>query len=435
MDKIKINSDKIFCLGFFNTFAAKIKRMNKILLLLFVFLINCDLNAQNWKPQLSGTLSHLLSVSIVDKNVGYISGSTGTILKTIDGGNIWTSQNSGTDKDLFEISFINANRGFAVGTGNNVLATTNGGYTWNPLSIPATDISYYYRNIWFLDDNIGFITGGLSSNQGTILKTINGGDTWSKLAPNSGSAIYGLYFTSPNTGYYSNFNGEIKKTIDGGTTWNPLISGVTSTIYALYFTSEDIGYACGEGGIILKTTDAGASWDLLNTNTTDVFTDMAFIDEYVGFAVGGNVNNNTSTILKTTNSGASWETEVTTSSRQYGSEFLSFELGYSVGLDGTILKNTNITAADDKLTDNINNINVFPNPTNKFLTIDRGTSSTLTVQTIKIVNSLGMMVYTDMLDKQKSIIDMSAYGGSGIYYVQISDQNNNVTDVQKVIVL
>ena len=408
--------------------------MRTILLFLSVIFVSSLLNAQGWKPKVSGTQNNLLSVSLVDNNIGYISGSLGTILKTTDGGDIWTKQNSGIDQDLFEISFINADKGFAVGTGNNVLSTKDGGETWNVLNISGTDFSFYYRNIWFLNDNVGFITGGQAGNQGVILKTLDAGNTWTKLEPNSGSAIYGIFFTSPTTGYYSNFQGEIKKTENGGETWNLLSSGVTTTVYALHFTSNLEGYACGEKGVLLKTTDAGETWNLLNSNTTDVFTDMAFLDEYVGFAVGGNVANNTSTILKTSDGGESWTSETITSTRQYGCEFLSFEAGFSVGLNGSILKVTNISAADQKIKVNTNSIKTYPNPTSKYLTLECDSLQKYFGQKIEILNCLGKIIYAETINKQKSFIDLSTLGGSGIYYIHVAD-HKNTSEVIKIILL
>ncbi|MBK8604785.1 MAG: hypothetical protein IPN87_17610 [Saprospiraceae bacterium] len=94
--------------------------------------------------------------------------------------------------------------------------TTDGGEIWSKINIFGTDDSYYYRNMWFLNENIGFIIGGRSGNNGVILKTVNGGISWEELTINSFSAVYGIYFTSANKGYFSNFEGEISKTIDGG---------------------------------------------------------------------------------------------------------------------------------------------------------------------------------------------------------------------------
>jgi len=405
------------------------------LFIAFFLLMQLDLTGQQWKPQVSGATNNLFSLSFpVNDQVGHICGSEGTILKTEDGGKKWTIKNSGTNFDLYEIHFFDTNKGFAVGTGNTLLLTTDGGEIWSKINIFGTDDSYYYRNMWFLNENIGFIIGGRSGNNGVILKTVNGGISWEELTINSFSAVYGIYFTSANKGYFSNFEGEISKTIDGGATWKKVPSGTSNSLIGLYFTDEDTGYACGFDGTILKTSDQGETWELKPTNNDEYLTEIVFLDEYVGFAIGGDANS--STILKTTDKGETWSEEVTSTSRLFGAEFLSFTTGYACGFNGSILKIENIVAASDKVSELANNFKIFPNPTDNFLTIDLGTSIIKTGTKLKILNTLGMVVHSEEIIKQLTNINLSTFGGSGIYYVMISDPSNiNGTEIHKVILL
>ena len=55
-------------------------------------------------------------------------------------------------------------------------------------------------------------------------------------------------------------NGTILKTIDGGTTWTTLSSGTTNDLNSVYFTDANTGYAVGDTGTILKTIDGGTTW-------------------------------------------------------------------------------------------------------------------------------------------------------------------------------
>ncbi len=56
--------------------------------------------------------------------------TTGTILRTTDGGETWTFQASRTGNHLFGVSFVDANTGTAVGDLGIVLRTMDGGETW-----------------------------------------------------------------------------------------------------------------------------------------------------------------------------------------------------------------------------------------------------------------------------------------------------------------
>ena len=83
-----------------------------------------------------------------------LSGDSGTILRTTDGGNSWVPQSSGTANMLFGVSFIDANTGTAVGGScgiggeSTILRTTDGGGTWINQANPGTSLpfqSFAYR--------------------------------------------------------------------------------------------------------------------------------------------------------------------------------------------------------------------------------------------------------------------------------------------------
>ena len=70
-------------------------------------------------------------------------------------------------------------------------------------------------------------------------------------------------------------------------------------------------------------------------------TDIKFFGPNKGFAVGGSVANNFNLILKTTDAGNTWTQETINtgpSSRQFRVFMTSAQVGYSCGLNGTILK-------------------------------------------------------------------------------------------------
>ena len=79
-----------------------------------------------------------VGVSFTNVNNGTAVGSGGIILRTSDGGQNWFSQTSGTTNFLYGVSFIDINNGIAVGGIENfpgshisvILKTTNGGTTW-----------------------------------------------------------------------------------------------------------------------------------------------------------------------------------------------------------------------------------------------------------------------------------------------------------------
>jgi hypothetical protein len=88
-------------------------------------------------------------------------------------------------------SFPSQNIGYSAGYGK-IYKSTNQGNNWFDISAFFTNIVYY--DIEFFNDSIGFCVG----DQGTILKTTNGGITSVKPAGNTIPKSFNLYQNYPN---------------------------------------------------------------------------------------------------------------------------------------------------------------------------------------------------------------------------------------------
>jgi hypothetical protein len=69
-----------------------------------------------------------------------------------------------------------------------------------------------------------------------------------------------VYFCDENTGYIVGRNGTILKTVNGGDNWDELPSGTYYDFRSVYFTDANTGYAVGAAGTILKTTNGGTNF-------------------------------------------------------------------------------------------------------------------------------------------------------------------------------
>lgn len=70
-------------------------------------------------------------------------------------------------------------------------------------------------------------------------------------------ALYGMDFVDASTGWAVGIGGAILKTADGGTTWTAQTSGTTAFLYGVDFVDADVGWAVGTGGTILHTRNGG----------------------------------------------------------------------------------------------------------------------------------------------------------------------------------
>ena len=304
--------------------------------LLFVLIgLNTHAQTGSWAPLVSGTSSNLLGVSAPSTYVCYVSGASGVIQKTSDGGVSWSPLLSGTSQNLYSVFFTNNFTGYAVGDNGTAIKTSDGGTTWAPMSLVTTDA---LKHVWFFDANNGFISGGVSGTSGSVFKTTDAGVTWTSLTIASPNIISSTYFTSLTKGYASCLNGTVYKTGDGGTTWGGVSSG-TSLLQMVQFTSLTDGLTISQTGSIANTTSSGTSWSPVTSGTADALSGMDFYDANNGVIVGGNIALDTGIILTTTNSGATWNpTVIPSTTRLVKVNFFNASIGYAVGVGGRILK-------------------------------------------------------------------------------------------------
>ncbi|MCT2560568.1 T9SS type A sorting domain-containing protein [Chryseobacterium herbae] len=223
------------------------------------------------------------------------------------------SNGTGRYDDVF---FLNENLGWAVRGGSGaVFKTTNGGDTWVQKTVngPANQ---YYRNIEFLDENVGFL-GTLNNS---FYKTIDGGDSWQKVNSISPypAAICGLDCVGTSTVYGCGawFSpAYIIKSTDSGNTWEYIdMSAYANALVEITFINENVGFVSGsdnDGAVILKTLDGGASWTkIYNSNIASEFVwKMQLLDHNKIFCAIESEATNAGKLLKSVNGGFTWETK------------------------------------------------------------------------------------------------------------------------------
>jgi photosystem II stability/assembly factor-like uncharacterized protein len=119
--------------------------------------------------------------------LGWIGGPT---RRSTDAGASWNVINVGFK--IFAIDFPTPDKGFAVGEDGLILQTTNGGDTWEQHNFPTTDNLYA---IHFYDADTGYAVGGTEMITGLILKTTDGGASWHKQFIPSNWPLYAVATT------------------------------------------------------------------------------------------------------------------------------------------------------------------------------------------------------------------------------------------------
>ncbi|MBM3434628.1 MAG: T9SS type A sorting domain-containing protein, partial [Bacteroidetes bacterium] len=163
----------------------------------------------------------------LNQNVGFISGSYATILKTTDGGSSWNEVYSvpGNMNELFyDFSFENQT-GIAVGYLGNIVRTTDEGDSWTEVESGVT----------YLLNAVDFCLAGkaiaVGSDENQIVVSYNVGQTWTTetIDPSVSSGfLTDIKFINNTVGFIS-INGspqsKMLRTIDAGINWDIVYSG------------------------------------------------------------------------------------------------------------------------------------------------------------------------------------------------------------------
>jgi len=169
-----------------------------------------------------------------------------------------------------DLTFINETIGFAIAQGV-VVKTADGGNTWTSVTVP---INTPLKKIQFTDSQTGYIIGG-DNTMGVLLKTRDGGQTWAVINLNTLESPTGLYFIDRNTGFIVGKN-LFSKTIDGGQTWTSQKFNGVRRFQDGKFKNNNEGYVTSSGGVYFKTLNGGNSWDSLIYRGANYLYDIYF---------------------------------------------------------------------------------------------------------------------------------------------------------------
>lgn len=82
----------------------------------------------------------------------------------------------------------------------------------------------------------------------------------------------------------------------------------------------------------------------------------------------------------------------------------------------------------------ISTMRVYPNPTSDHITIDNGNFATLSNYEIKIVDVQGQSVFQSLITQQSFYIDVTAWNGTGIYYLTVYDGGGVAVTTRKIVI-
>ncbi len=242
-----------------------------------------------------GTNYYFRNIEFIDENIGFVGTLNGVFFKTTNGGTTWTTVTNFPTNPLAicGLDAVGTSTIYGVGAYYEpafLIKSTDSGITWS-----YTDMSAYATGlveVLFIDENIGFASG-LKGNGGVILKTTNGGTTWTEIYNTTiaGEYVWKLQIlmgTSNQTMFASvetvaPNSGKLLKSFDAGATWVSK-NFPDVDVQAVGFVSATHGWMGGHHTGFYETFDGGDSWANISvgSNLNRIF----FISPMLAFACG-----------------------------------------------------------------------------------------------------------------------------------------------------
>ncbi|MFK7905081.1 MAG: WD40/YVTN/BNR-like repeat-containing protein, partial [Chitinophagales bacterium] len=156
--------------------------------------------------------------------------------------------------------------------------------------------------------------GSSFKTNAVLLKTINGGENWSKGYLDGVKNVQDLHFFDAQNGiglftFHDEFRSRIVLTHNGGANWEKAITPI-SKILSNFIEVEDKLILSGidENGILtlFETSNKGQDWNSKQLPAS-IVSFIYFIDEQTAFAGFGFTNQELSGIYRTTDGGESWK--------------------------------------------------------------------------------------------------------------------------------
>ncbi|MEI7726670.1 MAG: YCF48-related protein [Bacteroidota bacterium] len=228
---------------------------------------------------------------------------------------------------LLSTCFINENEGWACGSNGTIIHTVNGGNTW---TTQCSNILANLNTVFFIDPMNGWIVGSYPNSWELILKTTDGGNTWDiVLNAANNTPLRDIWFMNAGNGWAVGGSGEVKYSTDGGSTWwNKYIPNAQNQdLGSVFFQDNLAGWIVGTHGTILKTQDGGSTWTAVPAPDTKSYNGICFSTPLQGTICG-----DSGIILFTQNGGLTWSEKVSgTAGRLVKVSFASPDTGLITG--------------------------------------------------------------------------------------------------------
>ncbi len=287
----------------------------KYIFLLVVLIPNFIHAQQQWYPSFVPRGRHVNDIKIIDTTRIVISGGNESNDSLIDiflsrnGGLFWDFSYNAIAPWIKSTALKDSMTGFAVGYSGTIFKTVNGCVSWTKMPVP---INRQFNKIIYSSATTLFIAGGTkpgvdADTLQTILKSTDGGATWTVKLDQKGYWLRSISFADALNGLAVGDSGVILRTTDGGNSWTKITPPVRRNFNGVKFINSTKAILCGgdmTNATILSSANGGMSWSIIRDTAGGILNDVFSLNDSICYIVGDR-----STFLKSRNGGNTWKAD------------------------------------------------------------------------------------------------------------------------------
>jgi photosystem II stability/assembly factor-like uncharacterized protein len=266
--------------------------------------------AYGWQVTPTGTTERFRGLAPVSRDIAWVSGTNGTVLRTTDGGRTWgdvSPQGLGTDALQFrDIEAFDARHAVVLSIGegedSRILVTDDGGASWTE-TFRNAEPAAFYDCMAFSSPRHGLAMSDPVDGRFRLVETSDGGRSWTIVDPagmpaaQSGEFAFAASGTCLSAGVggrtYLVSGGvdpaRVFTSTDHGRTWtvadSPVAGGASAGIFSVSFRDARRGvvvggdFAAPTGAVdnAAWTDDGGATWTKSTTNPSGYRSGSAWV--------------------------------------------------------------------------------------------------------------------------------------------------------------
>jgi len=273
-------------------------------------------HAPSWELRPTGSTQQFRGLAAVSRDVAWLAGTSGTVLRTSDGGRHWISVSppGASALQFRDIEAWDSRHAVAltIGTGpdSRIYRTSDGGASWQ-VAFTNGDANAFYDCLAFFNPLDGLAVSDPVDGKFRMIATHDGGRSWSLVSPDGmppaqtgefGFAASGTCLvTSGHDAWIASGGGSSARVFhsrDLGRHWSvgdtPVVVGASAGIYSLAVSGQRTLTAVGGDytapdarvDVAATSRDGGRSWRLASVMTGGYRSGVAYVGSRSLVAVG-----------------------------------------------------------------------------------------------------------------------------------------------------